>query len=132
GPDVSTPGTEVGLNGPNGIWIATNDTVYVLDTGNGKARRLDTNGMMQTLFTDPAGFVIGRGIWVNAEETLAYVCSMTVVKRWTADGGVKDFSTGYSELGNLAMDNQGKLVVTDRGAHRVYRLDDQGVATPIA
>jgi hypothetical protein len=132
GPDEPTSGTQVGLVEPNGLWVRGDGTLYVLDLGNGKVRRLDTNGVMQTLFTVPGGIVVGRGLWVSDDETEAYFCSLTVVKRWTPATGPTDFSPGYSQLGNLVVDAAGNVVVTDRGAHRVYRLDAQGNRTVIA
>lgn len=131
GPDSATPGTQVGLREPNGLWVRGDGTVYILDLANQKVRKFDTNGLVSKMFDVP-GLIVGRGIWVNDDETLAYVCSGTAVKRWTSEGGLTDFSTGYSELGNLAMDPQGRLVVTDRGRHGVYRLDANGAKTRIA
>ena len=132
GLDEATSGTEVALNDPNGLWVRGDGTLFILDTGNGKVRRLGTNGIMQTLFTVPGGISVGRGLWVSDDETEAYLCSLTVVKRWTATGGVTDFATDFSQLGNLVVDPSGQVVVTDRGTHRVYRLDSQGNRTVIA
>ena len=132
GPDTSMPATTCGLREPNGLWVRSDGTVFILDTGNGKVRRLDTNGTIRTLFTVPGGIAVGRGLWVSDDETLAYLCSSTVVKRWTAAGGVTDFATGFLALGNLVMDPSGRLVVTDRDGHRVYRFDAQGNRTVIA
>lgn len=132
GPDMSTRGTLVALNEPNGLWVRSDGTVYILDLQNGKIRRLDTNGFMTLLFAVPGGISSGRGLWVSHDESLAYVCSGTVVKRWTTTNGVTDFSTGYNQLGNLAVDPSGALVVTDRGRHAVYRLSPTGLATRIA
>jgi streptogramin lyase len=132
GPDTSTLGTLVALNEPNGLWVRGDGTVYILDLQNGKIRRLDTNGFMTLLFTVPGGISSGRGLWVSDDESLAYVCSGTAVKRWTATHGVTNFSTGFNQLGNLAIDPSGALVVTDRGRHGVYRLSPTGVATRIA
>ena len=64
--------TNVTMNLPNGLWVRGDGTVYVLDTGNGKVRRLDTNGMMTTLFTDSKGISGGRGLWVKNDESLVY------------------------------------------------------------
>lgn len=55
-----------------------------------------------------------------------------VVKKWTAEQGVTDFATGFTQLGNLTMDPWGNLVVADRGGHRVYRLESRGNPTVIA
>jgi hypothetical protein len=125
GPDYPTNATSVMLDQPNGLWVRTDGAVYILDLGNAKIRKLDTNGILSTMFT-VTGLAVGRGIWVTDDESLAYVCSGTVVKKWTPAGGVVDFATGFSELGNLAVDPNGWLVVTDRGAHRVYRLSNDG------
>jgi streptogramin lyase len=132
GPDTSTLGTLVALNEPNGLWVRGDGTVYILDLQNGKIRRLDTNGFTTLLFSVPGGISSGRGLWVSDDEALAYVCSGTAVKRWTTTNGVTNFSTGFNQLGNLAIDPSGSLVVTDRGRHGVYRLSPTGVATRIA
>lgn len=131
GPDG--PGTACGLNQPNGLWVRHDGTVFIYDLSNRKVRRLDANGTVQTLFTIPGiTYLGGRGLWVSDDETVAYFSALNVVKKWTPSDGVTDFSAGYAELGNLVMDPWGSLVVTDRGGHRVYRLDNQGQRTPIA
>ena len=132
GYDGPAPGTEVALNEPNGLWVRGDGTVYILDLMNGKIRRLDTNGIMTLLFAVPGGIASGRGLWVSDDESVAYVCSGDSVKKWTATDGVTDFATGFSQLGNLAFDPAGELVVTDRGGHAVYRLESDGIKTRIA
>ena len=54
------------------------------------------------------------------------------MKRWRPSEGLSDYSTGYSQLGNIAMDPAGRLVVTDRTANRVYRIETNGTKTVIA
>lgn len=132
GPDAPMLGTQVALSGPNGLWVHADGTLFILDTDNGKVRRLDTNGMMQTLFSVPGGIQAGRGLWVSDDQTRAYVSSLRVVKQWTEDGGVIDYATGFTQLGNLVVEAAGTVVVTDRSAHRVYRLDGPGNQTVIA
>ena len=132
GPDTSTLGTAVALVEPNGLWVRPDGTLFILDLGNGKVRRLDTNGMLQTLFTVPGGIQVGRGLWVSDDETVAYLSSSTVVKKWTASSGVTDFATGFLSLGNLALDPSGNVFVTDRSGHRVYRLDNEGNRVVVA
>jgi hypothetical protein len=132
GPDTETPGNLVALNEPNGLSVRGDGTVYILDLQNGKIRRLGTNGMLITMFTVPGGIASGRGLWVKDDESLAYVASGTIVKRWTPGGGVVDHATGFSQLGNLVIDPAGRLVVTDRSANRVYRIEANGTRTVIA
>jgi hypothetical protein len=132
GPDDRRPGTEVALSGPNGLWVRGDGTLYIMDTSNNKIRRLDTNGIMQTLITVPTALGAGRGLWVSDDESRAYFCATTVVKQWTPASGVTDFATGFIQLGNLVVDPGGNVVVADRSGHRVYRLNAQGNASVIA
>lgn len=132
GTDTLTLGTLVALNEPNGLWVRGDGTLYILDLQNGKIRRLDTNGFLSTLFSVPGGIANGRGLWVKDDESLAYVCSGTVIKKWTPGTGVTDYATGFTQLGNIAMTPTGLLVATDRNAHRVYRIETNGTKTIIA
>jgi sugar lactone lactonase YvrE/predicted phosphodiesterase len=130
--DEPGPGTERRLSSPNGLWVRGDGTVYILDLDNGKVRRLATGGELTTLFTVPGGIAIGRGLWVNDAETLAYVSSGIEVKRWTPAGGVESYADDFLELGNLVVDAAGDVIITDRGAHRAYRLGPDRLPVPIA
>jgi streptogramin lyase len=132
GPDAATPGTQVALNEPNGLFVLSNGTVHILDLQNGKIRRLATNGMLTTVVAQGSPIASGRGLWVSEDESLIYYAAGTAVKRWRASDGLSDYSTGYSQLGNIAMDPVGRLVVTDRTANRVYRIEPNGSKTVIA
>jgi sugar lactone lactonase YvrE len=128
--DGPLSGTSAHLYQPNGLWVRADGTVYILDLGNRKIRKLDTNGELRTLFGVPS-LGTGRGLWVADDERLAYVCSGGVVKRWSAEGGLEDYASGFHELGNLAVVD-GHVFVTDRGAHRVFELPPEGAPKPIA
>jgi DNA-binding beta-propeller fold protein YncE len=132
GPDDLTPGTQVELDGPNGLWVRPDGTVYILDQGNNKVRRLTPDGLLSTLFNVPHGVGEGRGLWVKDDESLAFVAATTVVKKWTPDEGVSDYASGFIELGNLTVDPDGYVVVTDRNGHRVWRCFDDGSKITIA
>ena len=126
GPDYLIIATAVQLNGPNGLWVRDDGTVYVLDTGNGKIRRLDTNGMMQTLVTVAGGINTGRGVWVKDDESLAFFASGSDMKRWTPSGGVDTLNNNFNELGTFIVDPHGDIIAADRGANKVYFLDATG------
>ena len=134
GNDGDTPGpaTQRRLRDPNGLWVRRDGTFYILDKLNFKIRRVGTNGMMTTLFTVSTNISLERGLWVSNDESLAYGAAFTNVIKWTPANGVSVFARGFNELGNIVVDPGGKLVVTDRGAHRVYRLSNTGVKTAIA
>ena len=126
GPDYLIIATAVQLNGPNGLWVRDDGSVYVLDTGNGKIRRLDTNGMMQTLVTVAGGINTGRGVWVKDDESLAFFASGSDMKKWTPSGGVETLNNNFNELGTFIVDPHGDIVAADRGANKVYFLDATG------
>lgn len=128
----SGKGTEVQLSSPNGMWVFGNGTVFILDLGNKKIRRLDPSGEMSTLFSVDEGFGLGRGLWVSDDEQLVYVACSNHVKKWTPSGGVEIYADGFTSLGNLLVDPDGRLVVTDRGDNRVFRIDSEGNKTVIA
>ena len=126
GPDSMTIATAVQLNEPNGLWVRDDGTVYVLDTGNGKIRRLDTNGTMQTLVTVAGGITTGRGVWVKDDESLAFFASGSDMKQWTPSGGVETLNNNFNELGTFMVDPHGDIIAADRGANKVYFLDATG------
>ncbi len=132
GPSVAT---NLKLNLPNGLWVRSDGTVYVLDTGNGRVRRVATNGMMTTLFlakSDGSALGGGRGLWVKDDETLAYFGNTDRIRKWTPSGGLSTLTSGFSELGTLYVEPAGTLVACDRGGHCVYRVTSSGSKTVIA
>ncbi len=133
GGDTPQPGTAVALSNPNGLYVLPNGTAYILDLDNDKIRKLDTNGIIETVVADTGDLSVGRGLWVSDDgDTIFYSCS-TVIRKWTAANGVSVYSSGFASLGNLDVDpRNGVLVATDRGAHRVYRVYADGTREVIA
>jgi sugar lactone lactonase YvrE len=130
--DLPAPGSQRHLSSPNGLWVRGDGTLFILDLGNSKIRRLDTNGILTTLFSVKDGIESGRGLWVQDDEMLVYFASGTAVKKWTPSGGLKTLASGFDDLGNLAPDPSGGIAVTDRGANRVYHVSKGGNKTAIA
>ena len=129
---ITTVAAAPDVKSPNGLWVGESGVVYILDLGHSAIRRLEPQGALTTLFEVPQGISIGRGLWVSDDETEAYVASNTEVLRWTPQAGVQVHAGGFRSLGNLALDPDGNLVVTDRAAGRVFRLASDGTGTPIA
>jgi sugar lactone lactonase YvrE len=133
GSDDPQPGTECALTIPNGLYVLPDGTCFIYDTGNRKIRRLDPDGIISTVFTDAELSFVGRGLWANADGSLIYYANGTDVREWTAAGGIRVLAGGFSGgLGNLTVDPLGRVVVTDRTAHLVYRLEINGTKTHIA
>jgi hypothetical protein len=128
--------TTLRLNYPNGMWVRGDGTVYVLDTDNGRVRRVDTNGVMTTLFattSDYSALSGGRAFWVKDDESLAYFGEdKTKLRRWTPGGGVDTLAKGFGELGDIYVEPSGSLVVCDRGSNYVYRVTASGTKTILA
>jgi hypothetical protein len=133
--DGPAQATSLHLNDPNGGWMRADGTFFILDTENGKVRKVDTNGIMTTLFTTaPRGD--GRALWVKSDESLVYFgtgATATNLSKWTPAGGVTVVRKDFQELGNILGDERtGDLYISDRLANRVYRLDTNGTLMPIA
>ncbi|TAK94541.1 MAG: hypothetical protein EPO07_16530 [Verrucomicrobia bacterium] len=128
--------TNLQLNFPNALWVRADGTVYVLDTDNARVRRVDTNGVMQTLFyakSDPSTPLGGgRCLWVKDDESLAYFGNKDKLRKWTPAGGVVSLATGFTELGCFYVEPSGNLLVADRNAYYVYRVFTNGTRVIIA
>jgi hypothetical protein len=133
--DGPAAATNLNLYWPNGGWMRADGTFYILDTYNGKLRKVDTNGIMSTLFTTtPLGD--GRALWVKSDESVVYFGSgvnATNLNMWTPTGGVSVVRSDFKDLGNIMGDEAtGDLYITDRDAYRVYRMDTNGNLITIA
>ncbi len=134
--DGPMPATNMQLSYPNALWVRADGTVYLLDTENGRVRRIGTNGVATTLFyADSQGAALsgGRQLWVKDDESLAYFGNKTKLRQWTAAGNsVTTLVNGFTELGDFCVLASGDLIVADRGAHYVYRVTAAGDKTIIA
>jgi glucose/arabinose dehydrogenase len=54
------------------------------------------------------------------------------LKRWTAASGVNVVANGLATMGNIAVDANGRPIVTEDGGHRVFRIGPNGEKTVIA
>jgi hypothetical protein len=123
GADTATSALSVAMNQPNGLWVRNDGTFYVLDTGNNKVRRVDTNGVMTTLFTDSKSMGNGRGLWVRDDEQLIYYCAGTDFRQWTPTGGSITLNKKFNDLGCFVLTANGTIVLTDRGDNTVWYVN---------
>ncbi|MBN1654502.1 MAG: hypothetical protein JXA30_12090 [Deltaproteobacteria bacterium] len=126
--DSEGPAIERKLLNPNGLFVLPDGTFYILDLGTARVRRVK-NGDMSTLFIDPNGFGLGRGLWVETDtegrETAVYYCASSVIRRWTPKAGIVDWVDGFAGLSNLAMDERGSLLASDRNNGAVYLITEE-------
>jgi hypothetical protein len=128
----AAPATSVPLNNPNGLYVFGNGLFYILDRDNGLIRRVGTNGIMTAIVNHGSPITGGRGLWVSPDESLLYYSAGSTLMRWDSTNGLAAFVTGFTDLGNIAMDPQGRLVVTDAGLSQVFRIEPDGSKTVIA
>ena len=154
--DGPAPANTLQLNNPNGLFVFPDGTVYLLDPGNKRVRRVGTDGIMTTIVTDPEPdwYPSGRALWVSPDRQLIYytnefapvppslIADGACVKKWTAAGGIElvcQKSVGFRNPGNIAVNPvDGKLYVTDRaeddatfGAQGLFRIDGPDARTRI-
>ena len=157
GPDVAT---NLQIFSPNGLFVFPSGVVYLLDPGNHRIRRVDTNGLMTTIVNDPEPdwYPSGRALWVSADEKLIYYthefrplvvdgatnlfADGAAIKKWTAIDGIETVcskSVGFRNPGNLAVNPvDGLLYVCDRAeddtskvAVGLFRIDGPDERTRI-
>ena len=152
--DGPAPGNTLQLSNPNGLYVFPNGTVYILDPGNHRIRRIGTDGVMTTIVNDPdpQWYPSGRALWVQPDEQLIYytneyapvspsiIADGATVKKWTPASGIEivcDKATGFRNPGNIAVNPiDGKLYVTDRAeedpaklAVGLFRIDGVNLRT---
>ncbi len=132
--------TTLQINNPNGLFVFPDGTVYLLDPGNHRIRRVGADGMMTTIVNDPDPnwYPSGRALWVSRDEQLIYytnefapvppsiIADGATVKRWTPAGGIQTICSkgvGFRNPGNLAVNPvDGKLYVCDRAEEDTTRV----------
>ncbi len=87
----------IGLNGPRGLAIAPDNSIYVADTGNSRIVHLDANGRVLKS-------------WGNR----------------TPDGQVPPAPGTFVEPWGIAVDQQGNVYIVDTWNHRVQKFDRDG------
>jgi hypothetical protein len=128
----AAPAVSLPLNNPNGLWVRADGSYYILDRDNGFIRKVDRDGIMTVVVDNGSPIAGGRGLWVSEDESLIYFAAGSAVMQWDSVNGLSTFATGFSALGNFAMDPQGRLVVTDANRNQVVRFEPDGTQTVIA
>ncbi len=138
--DGPAPATSLQISRVNGLFVLPDGTVYLLDPGNHRIRRVGTDGVMTTIVNDlePNWYPSGRALWVSPDEQLIYythefrpvppgiIADGAAVKRWTATNGIETLCSrrvGLRNPGNIDVNPvDGKLYVTDRAEEDISKL----------
>jgi sugar lactone lactonase YvrE len=131
--DEPRAATRSRLHHPNGLALAADGTLFVLDLDNGKIRRVAKDGTMTTAVTTGAPIDTGRGLWASPEGDSLMWAEKTRLRRWRLRGRIDEAATGFVSLGNLAWDpTSSTFLVCDRGGDRVMRVLRTGALEPFA
>ncbi|MFO1464423.1 MAG: hypothetical protein U1F66_11675 [bacterium] len=98
--------TNVSLNWPEGLAVASNGNVYVADSGNDRVRMMTPEGVLTT--------IAGDGLLGNFND------------------GVPALNASLSKPHGLALDSLGNLYIADSGTNRVRKVSPDGVITTVA
>ena len=100
------PAVRARLASPYGVAVDNTGNLYIADRGNHRIRRVDRSGTITT--------VVGTG-----------------ERGFGGDGGPA-VAAQLNEPTRVALDTSGALYITDRGNHRIRRVDGSGIVTTVA
>jgi DNA-binding beta-propeller fold protein YncE len=154
------PAREAQFNGPNGLAVGPDGSIYVADSANHRIRRVTPDGRVETVagsgptgmgqgdFADgPAGearFSLPKGVAV-AEDGTIYVADTARVRVISPDGVVRTLA-GSGEIGlrdgkgpearlsalsNIALGPDGALYVVDQANSAIRRVTRDGEVTTL-
>jgi len=98
--------TEAELKYPSGVAVDSSGNLYIVDTGNNRIRKVETNGVIST--------VAGTG-----------------TSGYSGDAGAATEAQLSSPSG-VAVDSSGNLYIVDRGNNRIRKVDTKGVISTVA
>jgi hypothetical protein len=126
GGDGPAAATTIALNNPNGLYVHADGTFFIVDLGNSKIRKVTPDGTMTTLFAVPTGLSIGRGLWVADDESEVLMAAGDRVKQWRRGEDVRDFVSGFREVGMVLRVAPGRVLIADRAAMQVFEARGEG------
>jgi sugar lactone lactonase YvrE len=155
---ADSQGTAAQFSSPQGIAVASDDTVYVADSNNHRVRKITAEGAVTTLAgSGTAGFADGQGTAAQfnhpngiavANDGTVYVadCGNHLVRKITAEGavttlagsGAQGFADGqgsaaqFSSPYGIAVAGDGTIYVADCGNVRIRKITAEGAVTTLA
>ena len=106
------PAAQALLYQPRSVALGSDGSLYISDTGNGRIRKISTNGIITT--------VAGNG-----------QPPCTPFSSCIGDGGLATQATLNNPQG-IAVGPDGSLYIADQGSHRIRRVSPDGTITTVA
>jgi hypothetical protein len=120
------------LNTPTGLFYSQGK-LFILDAGNKQILKYTprpgfpynkTNGLVQLWLIDTNITTNASGLWIAPDELQAYYADGTVLRRWELETGLAAFTGNFIELSAVTVNPSREIIVTDRGDHVVWRVND--------
>lgn len=114
-----------GLEGPNGIHIAGDGTIWVTEFNGGRIRTIPAEGGEAALFL--ADQPTANGIYVDEAREIVFYTNWSAGQMWRVDlAGTQEPSlvgeVAGASLDGLTMDVCGNVYAVDQGGGRVFRM----------
>lgn len=100
------PATSASIKSPSGVFVDTDGTIYIADTGGHRIRKVDTSGIISTI----AGLGVGG---------------------YTGDGGDAQ-GARLQDPADVAVDGTGTVYIADAGNHVVRAIATDGTISTVA
>ena len=156
------PATNASLYNPMGVAVDSAGNIYIADYGNHKIRKVDTSGIITTVAGNGIyGFSGDGGPAMNASLYFAWRVAVddsgniyiadsgnhrirkvdtTGIITTVAGNGTSGFSgdggpatdAGLNKVAHVAVDSVGNIFIADRFAHRIRKVDTNGIITTVA
>jgi hypothetical protein len=137
--------TNANINEPMGVALDASGNLFIAEYGNGWVRKLNTNGIITTVTNSSYGSCADVAVDTSGNIFAAYASGLIVtfnsngVARIVAGGGTNYFGNGIqatnaslSVPAAVAVDTLGNIFIAERQAHRIRKIDTNGIITLIA
>ena len=137
------PATNADFLTPLGVATDGFGNLFISDAGNGRVRKVDTNGIITTIAGTGSSGVVGgcnrqcrthsAGVQIFKVDTNGIVTLVAGdgFAPDSGDGGAATNAGFYNPIG-LALDAAGDVYIADAGDNRIRKVDTNGIVTTVA
>ena len=138
--------TDAPLSEPKDVGVDSNGNLFIADTGNGRIRRVDANGIITTITgvgskciaVDAGGNVFvapyyGRNVYKVDTNGMISIIAGNGGNSSSGDGGAATNASLSYDVRSLAVDSRGNLFIADDGnGSRIRMVNTNGIITTVA